>query len=235
MNLNTVLIGGSTGAIAQALIDKHVSDGWTVITVGRQSPTSAHHCQAELTDPQSVSVVAEWLQHHNHLPDRVIACMGILHTEQHGPEKMLSQLSTAWLEQSMSINLHSHIHLAQAVNTVMSRRKPVTWASLSAKVGSIADNGLGGWHSYRMTKAALNMFIHNLSIEWQRKNSQNCAIAIHPGTTDSALSVPFQAHIANGKLYTATTTADRLISVFDNLPDDASGEFFNWDGSRLPW
>lgn len=106
---------------------------------------------------------------------------------------------------------------------------------MSAKVGSLEDNSLGGWYSYRMTKAALNMFIKNLSIECARKSSNILVASIHPGTTDSELSKPFQRNISPEKLYSAEQTADRLIAVMNNLSKHQHGKLLNWDGQLLPY
>jgi NAD(P)-dependent dehydrogenase (short-subunit alcohol dehydrogenase family) len=102
-------------------------------------------------------------------------------------------------------------------------------------VGSLEDNGLGGWYSYRMSKAALNMFIRNLSIEWSRKAPGSVVVAQHPGTTDSRLSEPFQAGIAEGKLYTREQTAERLVNVMRGLTPEQNGRLLHWDGSVLPF
>jgi NAD(P)-dependent dehydrogenase (short-subunit alcohol dehydrogenase family) len=102
-------------------------------------------------------------------------------------------------------------------------------------VGSLEDNGLGGWYSYRMSKAALNMFIRNLSIEWSRKAPGSVVVAQHPGTTDSPLSEPFQAGIAEGKLYTREQTAERLVNVMRELTPEQNGRLLHWDGSVIPF
>jgi NAD(P)-dependent dehydrogenase (short-subunit alcohol dehydrogenase family) len=159
----------------------------------------------------------------------------MLHGGWKMPEKSLSQLSDDWLQQSMAVNVLSHVHLAQAVESLVARRQPVRWMSLSAMVGSIEDNQLGGWYSYRMSKAALNMFIKTLSIEWGRKSPDSCVVALHPGTTDSGLSKPFQAGIAEGKLYSQKETAKRLISIMRNLTPAQHGRLLHWDGSEIPF
>jgi len=108
-------------------------------------------------------------------------------------------------------------------------------AVISAKVGSIQDNRLGGWYSYRASKAALNMAIKTISLEWQYKVPNCCVAALHPGTTDTQLSAPFQANVAIKKLFSADQTAALLIDVIDNLNSKNSGRFWNWDGKEIPW
>ncbi len=106
---------------------------------------------------------------------------------------------------------------------------------LSAKVGSITDNHLGGWYSYRMSKAALNMLVKNLSLEVARLNPSACIVSVHPGTTDTPLSEPFQGNLPDGQLQTAEHTAQRLLKVRDALTPQLSGALLNWDASVLPF
>lgn len=106
---------------------------------------------------------------------------------------------------------------------------------LSAKVGSISDNHLGGWYSYRMSKAALNMLVKNLSLEVARLNPSACIVSVHPGTTDTPLSEPFQGNLPDGQLQTAEHTAQRLLKVCDALTPQLSGALLNWDASVLPF
>ena len=108
-------------------------------------------------------------------------------------------------------------------------------AVVSARVGSISDNKLGGWYSYRSSKAALNMLIKGISIEWRRLLPKACALALHPGTTDSQLSAPFQANVAEGKLFSPEYVADCLINLIAQSTSEDSGTFLAYDGSVIPW
>lgn len=168
-------------------------------------------------------------------PHRVFCCNGILHNESQMPEKNLKAINHQWLHHSLDANVWPHIALAQIVERSLTRQHDLRWISLSAMVGSISDNQLGGWYSYRMTKAALNMLIKNLSIEWQRKNPDNIVAAVHPGTTDTRLSEPFQKNIQPGKLYSADLTAQRMLNVMEHLTADDNGKLLHWDGRVLPW
>ena len=117
---------------------------------------------------------------------------------------------------------------------LMPRDRRAVFAALSARVGSIGDNRLGGWHSYRASKAALNMILKNLSIELARTHPQAVVAGLHPGTVDTALSVPFQKGVAADKLFTADYSASRLLAVLDGLTPADSGGVFAWDGARIP-
>jgi NAD(P)-dependent dehydrogenase (short-subunit alcohol dehydrogenase family) len=229
-----ILVAGSSGAIGQKIVEQLRSDGDEVFTISRSGAASPSHCVVDLTLSNSVDLVLNFLSDKGPL-DAVFCCIGMLHGGWNMPEKSLSQLSDDWLQQSMAVNVLSHVHLAQAVEAFVARRQPIRWLSLSAMVGSIADNQLGGWYSYRMSKAALNMFIKTLSIEWGRKSPDSCVVALHPGTTESGLSKPFQAGIAEGKLYSQQETAKRLVQVMRELTPAQHGRLLHWDGSELPF
>lgn len=110
-----------------------------------------------------------------------------------------------------------------------------SFASLSARVGSISDNQLGGWYAYRASKAAQNMLLRTFAIEWRRLNRQGCCLLLHPGTTDTGLSKPFQARVPEGKLFTPDFVAERLLTVIAEHGPEDSGQFYAWDGQPIPW
>ncbi|NLS12099.1 SDR family NAD(P)-dependent oxidoreductase [Vibrio sp. SM6] len=151
------------------------------------------------------------------------------------PEKRLQALSYSWFMQSMAINAASHLLVAKAFEPHLRRSHQPRYLALSAKVGSIQDNRRGGWYSYRCSKAALNMAIKTLSIEWQRTLPKAAIIAYHPGTTDSRLSRPFQNHLAPGQLQTTDTSAHQLINTLLNLTPEQTGLFLSYSGEVLPW
>ncbi|WP_300426502.1 SDR family NAD(P)-dependent oxidoreductase [uncultured Thalassolituus sp.] len=229
-----VLVAGASGAIGAAIAEKLSDEGDQVLTISRSGEPSSTHLVCDLTSAESADQVSRFLAERGPV-DAVFCCTGILHGGWNMPEKSLSQLTAEWLQQNMLVNVQTHIHLAQAVAPQVTRTAPIKWVSLSAMVGSIEDNGLGGWYSYRMSKAALNMFIRNLSIEWGRKAPGSVVVAQHPGTTESALSKPFQAGIADGKLYTQAQTAERLIGVMRGLNAAQNGRLLHWDGSVIPF
>ena len=120
-------------------------------------------------------------------------------------------------------------HMIQA----LPKDRRSVFAALSARVGSIGGNRLGGWHSYRASKAALNMIIANLAIELRRTRPHAITIGLHPGTVDTSLSAPFQKRVAEGKLFSPSSSARHLLSVIDSLTDTASGTVMAWDGQRI--
>ncbi|PZO42318.1 MAG: cell-cell signaling protein, partial [Phormidesmis priestleyi] len=125
--------------------------------------------------------------------------------------------------------------LAKHILPLLSHKSPSLFATISAKVGSIGDNHLGGWYGYRASKAALNMFLRTAAIEYSRRSPQTTLVMLHPGTTDTQLSKPFQKAVPPEKLFSTERTVRQLIAVMSALTIADSGEFFSWDGSRLPW
>ncbi|CAL9168287.1 unnamed protein product [Musa hybrid cultivar] len=114
-------------------------------------------------------------------------------------------------------------------------RKHAVVASLSARVGSIGDNGLGGWHSYRASKTALNQLTKTISVEFARKKDPIVCILLHPGTVDTDLSRPFQRNVPKGKLFTKEFSIQNLLTIIDNAKSSDNGKFFAWDGQEIPW
>jgi len=171
--------------------------------------------------------------------DWLVNCAGVLHTTDNGPEKSIREIDPDFFLHNMRVNCLPSLLLAKHAATTLRRGKDQStvkiFATVSAKVGSIEDNRLGGWHSYRASKAALNMFLKNLSIEWQRQMPWVCVASLHPGTTDTALSKPFQKNVPADSLFDSDYTASRLIDILSSLSPEQSGRFWAWDGSELPW
>ncbi len=167
----------------------------------------------------------------------VINTTGLLHDRESGmqPEKSLQQLQRTNLMAGFEVNAANHLLLLKALEPLLARREPLKIASLSARVGSIGDNRLGGWYSYRASKAALNQLMHTLAIEMTRLNRQSVCVTLHPGTTDSELSRPFQARVPSHKLFTPEFAAGRLLDVIEGLTPVETGRCFAWDGEVIPW
>ena len=123
--------------------------------------------------------------------------------------------------------------IARHALDALDRRDKAVFAALSARVGSISDNRLGGWHGYRASKAALNQIIRTLSIELARKRPDAICAGLHPGTVDTGLSEPFQRNVPDGKLFTPDYAAERLLSVIDGLTAEQSGRCFDWAGEEI--
>jgi NAD(P)-dependent dehydrogenase (short-subunit alcohol dehydrogenase family) len=162
-------------------------------------------------------------------------CVGMLHDGDLQPEKSLRQINTDQLMRYFQINSIGGALLAKHLLPLLRHGDRSIFASISAKIGSIGDNHLGGWYGYRASKAALNMLIRTAAIEYKRKSPHTILVTLHPGTTDTRLSQPFQRNVSPEKLFSVERTVSQLMAVLAQLDESDSGEFFSWDGSRLPW
>ena len=160
---------------------------------------------------------------------------GVLHEGDHSPERSLDAVDREWLLTSVDVNCAGPILVTKALRKALnagrrgsSDRPASVVANLSARVGSISDNGLGGWYSYRLSKAALNQATVTCARELRRQRT--ICVALHPGTTDTGLSKPFQARVAPEKLFPVEFTASQLLDIVDGLEEDDSGRFIDWAG-----
>ena len=190
---------------------------------------------ADISDPADLQGVAAAIRANEDRPDFVINAAGILHEHDLQPEKSLNQCRQDSLMRLFLVNSIGPLMLARAVIPLMPKNRPGHFAVLSAMVGSIGDNRLGGWYGYRASKAALNQFMRTLAVECRRSHPQLCITAIHPGTTDTSLSRPFQANVKPGKLYTTSQSAARILQEVSTARAEQSGHFINWDGKPIPW
>lgn len=194
------------------------------------------HClRADVTEPDSLDELAAGIRAQGLNPELVIVASGILHEPGLTPEKALRQCDPAALQRLFAVNSIGPLMVARAIIPLMPRRQPTHFAALSAMVGSIGDNRLGGWYGYRASKAALNQFLRTLAVECRRTHPGLCVTAIHPGTTDTELSRPFQGNVRPGNLYTAEQSAARILRVIREGTPEQSGRFVNWNGEPIPY
>lgn len=165
--------------------------------------------------------------------DMVIVTTGILHDDGLMPEKSLRDISAVNLHRLFEANTMTPALVAKYFLPQLHKKRRAMFAALSARVGSISDNRLGGWYAYRASKAALNMVIKNAAIEVARQNKQAIVVGLHPGTVDSPLSAPFQGNVAKGKLFSPAFSAQQLLDVMAELTPAQSGRCFAWDGNEV--
>lgn len=169
------------------------------------------------------------------LPDWVIVASGVLTLcDGTGPERTYKRLSGETMAKVLALNTIGPALIAKHVLPLMPRSRPFVFAALSARVGSISDNALGGWHSYRASKAALNMLLKNFALEISRTHADGVVVGLHPGTVDSALSAPFQKGLPDGQLTEPHQAADNLLSVLSALDPADSGKVFDFAGREVP-
>ena len=159
---------------------------------------------------------------------------GILHEPDLQPEKSLEDCEPRSLQRLFEVNSVAPLMMARTVFAAQDRRQPFTFAALSAMVGSITDNRLGGWYGYRASKAAQNMLMKTLAIELKRRAPNVTCASLHPGTVDTDLSAPFASR-SQHRRFTPTEAARHLLGVIDSLRPEESGRFFAWNRKEIPW
>lgn len=163
----------------------------------------------------------------------VINATGLLHDGGHQPEKRLENVDASALARAFAVNATGPILVAQHFMPLIPRSGRSVFASLSARVGSISDNRLGGWYAYRASKAAQNMLTKTLAIEWARRLPECICVGLHPGTVDTQLSAPFRSGVSANALFTPARAACALLDVLGGLGQQDSGSCFAWDGQRI--
>ena len=230
---------GATGGIGGAIVAQLAqSDSYSAIHAGgRNLPNAARRATIpftfDLTDEASIAQAAHLIGEAGPL-DLAVVATGIL--QDHGslaPEKSWRALDGAALAEVYAINAIGPALVAKHILPVMRRDGRAVFAGLSARVGSITDNRLGGWHSYRASKAALNMLFRNFAIEFATKNPEGIVVTIHPGTVDTALSRPFQRGVPQDRLFDPQRSAREILCVLDGLSPSDSGGLFAWSGERI--
>lgn len=238
--MKIIVIGGSGGIGTALLREIRSRYPHAVVFATRQSalPTVDDHLcssiQWSTLDITSEEQIRHFAQQFDSA-DWLINAAGLLHDQSRQPEKSLQRIDPEFFLRNMQINALSALLLAKHFTSPLQQSESPRMAVLSAKVGSIGDNRLGGWHSYRCSKAALNMAVKNISIEWQRSMPKICVVALHPGTTDTELSTPFQRNVPTEKLFTPEYTAQCLVELMSRLQASDSGKFLAYDGTELSW
>lgn len=233
-----IAIIGSSGAIGNAFT-KHLSvsyPGAQIHAFSRHTPEQVlsnviYHTidyREEASIEESSLIVSK-----NAPVDLVIVATGLLHNSELTPEKSLRDLSADKFQRLFEVNTILPALVGKYFLPKLNRENLSIFAALSARVGSISDNQLGGWYAYRASKAALNMIIKNAAIEIGRYNKKAIIVGLHPGTVDSRLSKPFQRNVADGMLFTPEFSAQKLLEVLKKLTQEESGRCFAWDGQEI--
>jgi NAD(P)-dependent dehydrogenase (short-subunit alcohol dehydrogenase family) len=229
--------GGIGSAVVASLADSPQVAGICAFTGSRPAPAHpkvVSH-RFDLEDEASIAAAARLSAEAGpvHL---VVVATGLLHQgDDFRPEKTWRELTAKSLARSFAINAIGPALIARHFLDLLPRGEKSVFAALSARVGSIGDNRLGGWYSYRASKAALHMLMRTCAIELARRNPAAVCVALHPGTVDTPLSRPFQAGVPSGSLFTPEHAAGCLLGVINSLSATDSGNAFAWDGTRIPF
>lgn len=241
MNGQRAVIFGATGGIGSAVVG-HLEESGRFSEIhagGRNLPghsrTSTLPFSFDLTDEASIVQAAKTIGAAGPL-DLAFVATGMLHNPgSRMPEKSSRALDGEAMAQIFAINTIGPAIVAKHFLPLMRRDERSVFALLSARVGSIGDNRLGGWHSYRASKAALNMLVRNFAIEFAARNPRGIVVAVHPGTVDTDLSRPFQRNVPEGSLFEPKQSAMHILAVLESLSPGDSGGLFAWNGERIPY
>jgi NAD(P)-dependent dehydrogenase (short-subunit alcohol dehydrogenase family) len=236
--IKRAVIIGASGGIGRAFV-QHIADMPSCEHVLALSRSSAEFNsprvstgQIDITDEDSVASAATKARELEPF-DAIIVATGFLHGQEINPERSLRALNRNGLEANFLVNTVGPALVAKHFLALMPRGERSVFAALSARVGSISDNRLGGWYSYRASKSALNMILKGLAIEHGRRQKDHIILGLHPGTVDTELSKPFQKNVPDGKLFTAEYSADKLLEFIMSVTPDASGKVFDWAGKQI--
>jgi NAD(P)-dependent dehydrogenase (short-subunit alcohol dehydrogenase family) len=246
----TFLLAGASGGIGRCLaglllerqptlrliaLARRASRDPELAALAATHPGRLQRLDLDLADAEAIAALPARLALGDQRLHGVINASGLLHGDGLQPEKSLGQLDAAALQRSFAVNAFAPILLLRALLPRLRHREPCLVASLSARVGSIGDNRLGGWYAYRAAKAAQNQLLRTFSIELRRLNPLATCLLLHPGTVDTALSAPFRAGVDAATLQTPQQAAGHLLALLRARGPADSGRFFAWDGSEIPW
>lgn len=221
--------GGIGGAMAAALHDDPACAGVAGFSRSGRGPEGVTVRPLDITDEPAIAAAADATGE----VDLVIVATGLLHDGDLQPEKDLRALDAARLARSFAVNATGPALIAKHFLRRMPRRGRSVFACLSARVGSIGDNTVGGWYGYRASKAALNQIVRTASAELRRSRKLAVCVALHPGHVESRLSAPFGS--GGQPTLAPAEAASALLDVLDGLAPADTGGFFDHDGNAIPW
>jgi NAD(P)-dependent dehydrogenase (short-subunit alcohol dehydrogenase family) len=238
-DLKVVIVGnGAIGsAFCQAFLDKPETAAVALLGRREKAWTDSRVLQLpiDVTQPETVQAAAGEIAQKLDNVHVLINTAGVLHWDDHGPEKRVADLQADDAVQAYRTNALPVAILAQAFGPLLRRAPAGLFASLSARVGSIEDNKMGGWYSYRASKAAHNMLLRTVAREWAISHRQVAVVALHPGTVASPLSEPFVPKNYNRPVLQPQQSAQAMLKVLSSLTPKDSGSFFDWQGEAIPW
>lgn len=238
--INAVVVG--TGAIGSAFVSELLNrlQVHKVFILHRGTAPSfsdprVHCISFDALNPTTITDAAAAVGQISKRIHLLINTVGMLHSKDQSPEKRLADIDAANLQRSMALNATLLPLLAQAFSGLLRHKEPALLASLSARVGSLEDNKLGGWYSYRASKAAHNMLLLTLAREWRVNHRNVILLALHPGTVKSRLSEPFVTPAYKNRVLSPAESANALLEVMARRTPEESGSFYDWRGDLLPW
>jgi len=242
--VSALVIGGKDGiggAIAQALLAHESTLAVSVtsrdldwVAAGSDDERCTRHV-LDITKAEPMQALASYLKEEQQGLNVIINCTGVLHNENIDPERSWRHLDMDTMQKVFAVNTFGVALAVRYLLPLLPRHERSIFASLSARVGSIGDNQLGGWYSYRASKAAQNMVIRTGAIEAKRSRPRLLCVTLHPGTVKTALSDPFTKRKPADQLFSSDQSGNHLIEVLSGLTAKDSGYHYAWDGQRIPW
>lgn len=234
----TALLVGAGGGIGGAVLSRLLANdrfahvhAWSRSDI-QQSHERLIHTRVDVSNEDQIAEAAAGLNR----VDFAIIATGLLHERSgRGPEKSLRDLSADQFAANFAVNTIAPALILKHLHQCIPRETRAVFAAISARVGSISDNRLGGWYSYRASKAALNQIIKTASVELARTRPRCICVTLHPGTVDTGLSEPFQQNVAPDKLFTPDFAAQKLLEVTERLTVEDNGHLIAWDGAEIPF
>lgn len=251
--INAVVQGASRGlglALVQRLLAtrgvaglvatcRHPGQAETLQKLANDSEGRLAITELDVTDEDQIADAAAFTARQFDELHLLLNVAGVLHDETRNvyPEKKLDDVRADAVLYNFKVNALGPLLVMKHFVGLLADEQRAVIANISAKVGSIGANKLGGWYSHRASKAAQNMFTHTTALELQhhQKTRQTVCVALYPGTMDTELSAPFQSSIPDHKIFSPSQAADQLLTVIDGLKSADSGGFFDWNGDPIPW
>ena len=235
--MRKVAVIGSSGAIGSAFVNHYINDlsinsifSFSRSGIGIDN-NKVKHFSIDIENESSIENAAKSVEETNF--DEIIIASGLLHTNEFGPEKSIKDLKADNILKVINVNTVGPAIIGKYFLPLLNKDNKSVMAFLSARVGSISENKLGGWYAYRASKSALNQVIKTFSIELKRTNPKAIIIGLQPGTVDSELSAPFKRSVSNNKLFSAEYSVSQLLEVIERADDSSSGNLISWDGEII--
>ncbi|CEM36097.1 unnamed protein product [Vitrella brassicaformis CCMP3155] len=255
----TAFVQAGSGGLGIAICKELLRSGYGEVIASHNRPPSAafqelldrygggehkrlHQVHLDITDEASIEAASQWVEGSVGAEglDLVIVASGMLHPSGRG-ETSISKVTQADLQRTFAVNCVGHALVAKWFSPLLVRRsqrvcaadRPPRLVNISARIGSISDNRLGGWYGYRMSKAALNQLTRTLSVELGKRNV--CVFSVHPGTVDTDFSRPYHKNVPEEQLFPADKSASMLVKLMNEASMEQNGRFFAYDGSEIPW
>jgi len=234
-NAKVVLVG-ATGGIGSAFVEKikQLDTNNIVIEVVRKK-TQDHQIEVDMLNEESMAKCAQDIQDQYGAIDIILNTVGLLHSDGAMPERAYKEINQDFLQKTFEANTFIPFMVSKYFVPLLSKENTSLIAFMSARIGSISDNNLGGWYSYRASKAALNMLIKTLSIELTYKNKNAICIGLHPGTVKTNLSDPFSEKIKAYKVFSREESIDYLVNQINLIDRTFSGKLIDWKGDIIPY